>query len=99
MRALRLGELPSAANGVGEGIAREELAGLAYMFWARLIAIAILAGWALTLPFERSYIYLLALAAFALLGAPPYLLARRGIGGLRSSPPSCCSMQASSATS
>lgn len=52
------------------------------MFWARLIAIAILAGWALTLPLERSGFYLLALAAFALLGAPPYLLARRGIGGL-----------------
>ena len=82
MRVLRLGDSPSAANGVGEGIAREELAGLAYMFWARLIAIAILAGWALTLPFERSGIYLLTLAAFALLGAPPYLLARRGIGGL-----------------
>jgi adenylate cyclase len=65
-----------------EGVAREELAGLAYMFWARLIAIAILAGWALTLPFERSGFYLLTLAAFALLGAPPYLLARRGIGGL-----------------
>jgi adenylate cyclase len=82
MRVLGLGRSPSASNGVGEAIAREERAGLAYMFWARLIAIAILAGWALTLPFERSYIYLLALAAFALLGAPPYLLARRGVGGL-----------------
>jgi adenylate cyclase len=36
---------------------------------------------ALTLPFERSGAYLLAIAAFALLGAPPYLLARRGLGG------------------
>jgi hypothetical protein len=81
MRVLRLGKSPSA-NGVGEAIAREELAGLAYMFWARVIAIAILAGWALTLPFERSGFYLLTLAAFALLGALPYLLARRGIGGL-----------------
>jgi len=71
---------PSSATSVGEGIAREELAGLAYMFWARLIAIAILAGWALTLPFERSGFYLLTLAAFALLGAPPYFLARRGSG-------------------
>ena len=79
---LRPDKLPSAANGVAEAIAREELTGLAYMFWARLIAIAILAGWALTLPFERSGFYLLALAAFALLGAPPYLLARWGIGGL-----------------
>jgi adenylate cyclase len=79
---LRPDKLPSAANGVAEAIAREELTGLAYMFWARLIAIAILAGWALTLPFERSGFYLLALAAFALLGAPPYLLARWGNGGL-----------------
>jgi adenylate cyclase len=71
-----------AYRDLSEAIAREEHAGLAYMFWARLIAIAILAGWALTLPFERSGFYLLTLAAFALLGAPPYLLARRGIGGL-----------------
>jgi adenylate cyclase len=81
MRVHRLGEPPSAANGVGEAIAREELAGLAYMFWGRLIALGVLAAWALTLPFERSGFYLLTLAAFALLGAPPYLLARRGIGG------------------
>jgi adenylate cyclase len=71
-----------AANGVGEGIAREELFGLAYMFWGRLAALGMLAVWvALTLPFERSGAYLLAIAAFALLGAPPYLLARRGLGG------------------
>jgi adenylate cyclase len=82
MRVLRLGESPSAANGVGEGIAREELAGLAYMLWGRLIALGMLAVWAaLTVPFERSGHYLAAIAAFALLGAPPYLLARRGIGG------------------
>jgi adenylate cyclase len=71
-----------AYGDLSEAIAREELDGLAYMFWARLIAIAILAGWALTLPFERAGFYLLTLAAFALLGAPPYPLARRGIGGL-----------------
>ena len=53
MRVHRLGEPPSAANGVGEAIAREELAGLAYMFWGRLIALGVLAAWALTLPFER----------------------------------------------
>jgi adenylate cyclase len=81
MRVLQLGKSPSAPNGVGEAIAREELAGLAYMFWGRLIALGVLAAWALTLPFERSGFYLLTLAAFALLGAPPYLLARRGIGG------------------
>ena len=82
MRVLQLGEPPSAANGVGEAIAREELAGLAYMFWGRLIVLGMLAVWAaLTVPFERSGLYLTAIVAFALLGAPPYLLARRGIGG------------------
>jgi adenylate cyclase len=82
MWVLRLGKKPSAANGVGEGIAREELAGLGYMFWGRLVALGMLAVWvALTLPFERSGLYLLAIAAFALLGAPPYLLARWGLGG------------------
>ncbi|MGE0211960.1 MAG: adenylate/guanylate cyclase domain-containing protein [Parvibaculaceae bacterium] len=65
---------------VSEGIAQEELKGLSYMFWGRLAALSVLAVWALTLPFERSAGYLLALAAFALLGAPPYLLARRGYG-------------------
>ena len=81
MRVLRLGKSPSALDGVGEGIAREELAGLAYMLWGRLVALGLLALWAaLTVPFERSGLYLAAIAAFALLGAPPYLLARRGIG-------------------
>ncbi|MFC3228570.1 adenylate/guanylate cyclase domain-containing protein [Marinibaculum pumilum] len=62
-------------------IAREELAGLAYMFWARLVALGAMAVWlALTLPFERSGLYLAAIACFALLGAPPYLLARAGRG-------------------
>jgi adenylate cyclase len=82
MRLLQLGKSPSAENGVGEGIAHEEVAGLAYMFWGRLMALGMIAAWvALTLPFERSGLYLSVIAAFALLGAPPYLLARRGIGG------------------
>jgi adenylate cyclase len=52
------------------------------MFWGRLLVLGLLALWvALTLPFERSGAYLLAIGAFALLGAPPYLLARRGRGG------------------
>jgi adenylate cyclase len=64
MRVLRLGKSPVAANGVGEGIAREELAGLAYMFWGRLIVLGMLAVWAtLTVPFERWGIYLAAIAA------------------------------------
>src|SRR5215218_9720923 len=69
-----------AYQDVSEGIAQEELKGLSYMFWGRLVALAVLAVWALTLPFERSAGYLTAIAAFALLGAPPYLLARHGYG-------------------
>lgn len=65
---------------VAEGIAQEELKGLSYMFWGRLAALALLAVWALTLPFERSAGYLTAIAAFALLGALPYLLAHHGYG-------------------
>ena len=69
-------------NGVAAGIAREERVGLAYMFYGRLVALGLLAIWvAATLPFERSGAYLAAIVLFALLGAPPYLLARRGWGG------------------
>jgi hypothetical protein len=46
------GEVPY--QDVTEGIAQEELKGLSYMFWGRLVALALLAVWALTLPFERS---------------------------------------------
>ena len=70
----------AAYQEVTEGIAQEELKGLSYMFWGRLAALALLAVWALTLPFERSAGYLSAIAAFALLGALPYLLARHGYG-------------------
>lgn len=54
---------------VAKGIAQEELKGLSYMFWGRLAALAVLAVWALTLPFERSAGYLTALAAFLMLDA------------------------------
>jgi adenylate cyclase len=81
MTMLRLQRPRSASRDVDAGMAGEELSGLAYMFWGRLVALAILALWVgLTLPFERAGFYLLAIAIFALLGAPPYLLARRGIG-------------------
>ncbi|MCW2306353.1 adenylate/guanylate cyclase domain-containing protein [Rhodobium gokarnense] len=67
---------------LSEGIAREELSGLAYMFWGRIVVLGFLALWVFfTLPLERSGAYLLAIVTFALLGAPPYLLARRGLGG------------------
>jgi adenylate cyclase len=74
----------SAERGVihddlSEVIAREELTGLAHMFWARLIVLGLLAIWlVLALPFDRSGLYIAAIAAFALLGAPHYLLARHG---------------------
>jgi adenylate cyclase len=69
-------------NGVAAGIAREERVGLAYMFYGRLVALGLLALWvAATLPFERSAVYLGAIVLFAVLGAPPYFLARAGYGG------------------
>ena len=72
----------TAAGDLNEAIAKEELSGLAYMFWGRLVVLGLLAAWALlTVPLERSGLYLTAIAAFALLGAPPYLLTRNGIGG------------------
>jgi adenylate cyclase len=70
----------SNAQDIAGAIEREEVSGLAYMFWGRVAALTLLAAWVLlTLPFERSKIYLLAIIVFALLGAPSYLLARRGI--------------------
>lgn len=72
----------SGPTGALENIAREERAGIAYMFWGRVVTLGVLAAWlTLTLPFERTAFYLVAIAAFALLGLPPYLLGRRGIGG------------------
>lgn len=70
-----------AYRNISEELAQEEVTGLAYILRGRLVALAILAVWALSLPFERSASYLLAIAAFAILGALPYLLARRGFGG------------------
>ena len=102
MRVLQLGEPPSAANGVGEAIAREELAGLAYMFWGRLIVLGMLAV------VGGAYGAVRALAAyisprssaFALLGAPALSARaarhRRHAGDRRYS---CCSMPPSSPTS
>jgi adenylate cyclase len=76
-----LADIRVPSDPLSEGIAREELAGFAYVFWGRILVLGALALWvALTLPFERSGAYLLAIGAFALLGAPPYLLARRGKG-------------------
>lgn len=65
-----------------EVISREEMAGLAYVFWGRSIVLLLLAVWiALSLPVDRSSLYLAAIAAFLAFGAAPYILARRGYGG------------------
>lgn len=65
-----------------EVMSREEMAGLAYVFWGRSFVLGLLAVWiALTLPIDRSYLYLTAIGVFVLLGAAPYLLARQGVGG------------------
>lgn len=70
-------DLPGA---VGEAIAREELAGLATMYRVRFVALGCLCVWLLaTIPLERSSQYVAALGAFAILGIPPYVLARRGV--------------------
>ncbi len=82
MCALFKPQFQSATGDLNEGIAKEELSGLAYMLWGRFIVLGLLAAWALlTVPLERSSVYLTAIVAFALLGALPYLLTRRGIGG------------------
>jgi len=73
---------PHPSGNLSENIARQELSGLAYMLCGRLAILALLALWVvLTVPFERSAVYLTAIAAFAILGLPPYLLMRLGIGG------------------
>lgn len=82
MRGMFKPHAQSAAGDLNEGIAKEELSGLAYMFWGRCIVLGLLAAWALlTVPLDRSAAYLSAIAAFALLAAPSYFLMRKGIGG------------------
>lgn len=67
---------------VGKGLAQEELRGLAYVFWGRFLVLALLAIWiGATLPIERASLYAAAIIAFTALGAAPYLLTQRGIGG------------------
>jgi hypothetical protein len=46
---------PGPYRDLNERFAREELSGLSYMFWDRLLVLSLLSVWvALTLPFERS---------------------------------------------
>lgn len=52
------------------------------MLWGRLVILSLLALWvAVTLPFERSSIYLLVVVVFAVLGVIPFVLVRIGHGG------------------
>lgn len=72
----------SGSSEVNEELAREELTGLAYVFWGRFLVLSLLAIWiAASLPIERSSLYVTAIIVFAVLGAAPYLLTRQGIGG------------------
>ncbi|MET1412060.1 adenylate/guanylate cyclase domain-containing protein [Roseibium sp. HPY-6] len=66
------------SRSVSEAIAREEASGLAYVFWGRNAVLFILAVWvSLTLPVERSLLYVSAIATFALLGIVPFALRHR----------------------
>ncbi|WP_305984906.1 adenylate/guanylate cyclase domain-containing protein [Roseibium sp. MMSF_3544] len=69
---------PMISRSVNEAIAREEASGLAYVFWSRNAVLLILAIWvSLTLPFERSSLYVSAILAFALVGIVPYAFRHR----------------------
>lgn len=73
---------PPTSSGLNDVMSREEMSGLAYVFWGRSFVLGVLAIWvATTLPFDRSILYLGAIAIFLVLGAIPYLLARQGMGG------------------
>ncbi|NNU56216.1 adenylate/guanylate cyclase domain-containing protein [Rhizobium indigoferae] len=67
------------AQSIEDELTREELRGLTTIFLGRSTVLAILSLWALTLPFERSGGYLLALLLFGLLGALPRLLVKHGL--------------------
>jgi len=61
-------------------IAREEAAGVAYMFWGRIASLGTLALWvSLTFPFEQSRFYLLGIVVIMMLSAPTYVMAQHGI--------------------
>jgi len=75
--SLRPRETPQSRS-VAAAIEREEAAGLAYVFWGRSAVLVLLAAWvSITLPFERSSLYLAAILAFAILGIVPYALRHR----------------------
>lgn len=70
------------ADSLDLAIEREEMSGLTFVLAGRLVALSLLAVWAVsTLPFERSGLYLGAIVAFAALSTAPYFLLRLGVGG------------------
>ena len=80
-RLARLGPPPrTAAPGIQNAIAREELTGIITMYRARFVGLLALCIWiGATIPWERSIQYFAVLSCFVLLGLPPYILASRGV--------------------
>lgn len=67
-----------APPGTARALDLEERNSLTFMLQGRLIVLGLMAVWvAITLPWERSALYLAVLLAFLLLGVIPYVLARR----------------------
>lgn len=77
LRALTRLRGDDARGRLGRALRSEELAGLAFAFRARTVAVLAVALWLLILvPAPRSFYYLAAVAAFFLLGLIPHLLRR-----------------------
>lgn len=71
-----------SASAATEAIRSEELLGVSYLLWGRLSVLTVFAVWVLlTIPFERSGLYLLPITAFAILSTLHYFLARKGLAG------------------
>lgn len=69
----------AALGGIKGAIEREERAGLSYVFYGRVLVLALLALYiVLSIPAIRAAAYLGVMAVFIVLGLIPYLLQRRG---------------------
>lgn len=65
--------VPKLSQELAHKISQEETTGLAYVFWARTLVLTLLAVWVgITLPFERSALYLGAITVFFLVGIATY---------------------------
>ncbi len=70
-------------GGIRGAMEREERDGLSFVFYGRVLVLALLALYVvLTIPAERSVAYVGLLAVFLVLGLIPYLLQRRGSIGV-----------------